>query len=363
MESRRLRIGLALGAGASHGWAHIGVIRELAAAGIVPDIVCGTSAGALVGAHYAAGRLDKLERWVLGLTVGRTLDFLRLKRGHSLFSERLLRELGENFRGQRIEDLNVPFAAVATELVGGREFRIRTGSIARAVAASGAYPLLFPPVRVENRWLIDGCLVNPVPVSACRALGADVVIGVSLRKTDERRAVALARTEQENWRVLFTDQHRKEAVEDAKTADRTPFGRAVGTTAALVDRLSQGQRAVAGRERRAPGMLSMLARSVVAFNRLRGPGTANARADVLLTPRLGRLALGPEEAQRAITAGRAAVVSRAEALAGIVSAQSASRLPDHATASSFDGRYESESRTAFGAITASTGPTAKRAIA
>lgn len=186
-------IGLALGAGAARGWAHIGVIRCLTEAGIVPDIVCGTSAGALVGGLYAAGKLDVLEGWAHKLTLGRWADYMNVAPGRSLFgSKRFFRELAHHCRGAVVDELSVPFAAVTTELQTGREIWLRRGPLLRAVSASIAYPGLFPPIKVENRWMIDGTLVNPVPVSACRALGARLVIAVALNHSGagETRLIA-----------------------------------------------------------------------------------------------------------------------------------------------------------------------------
>ena len=147
-------IGLALGTGAVRGWAHIGVIQSLTEAGIVPDIVCGTSAGALVGGLYAAGKLDILEAWARNLTLGRVTDYMTLNPGHSLFgSKKLLRELAHHCCGADIDKLAVPFAAVTTELATGKEIWLQNGSLLRAVSASIAYPRSFS--ARENRQPLD----------------------------------------------------------------------------------------------------------------------------------------------------------------------------------------------------------------
>jgi NTE family protein len=178
------KIGLVLGSGASRGWSHIGIIKALLKAGIEPDIVCGSSVGAMVGAAYLAGNLEKLENWVLGSTRTDVLKFFNIKFSHAGFVD------ADRFRtflqtyvasGEtRIEDLPRPFAAVATNLDSGQEVWFREGGLAEAIRASMALPGLFPAVRDKHRWLVDGGLVNPVPVSTCRALGADVVIAVNL---------------------------------------------------------------------------------------------------------------------------------------------------------------------------------------
>ena len=178
---RKPRIGLALGSGSARGWAHIGAIRGLEERGIKPDLVCGTSIGALVGAAYASGELDRLEKWVTGLAwtnVVRLMDLTwrgGLIRGNRLFS--LFRTI---FEERNIEDLPIPYGAIATELYSGRELWLRHGKVLDAVRASCAMPGLFTPVVRDNVVLVDGGLVNPVPVSMCRALGAELVIAVDL---------------------------------------------------------------------------------------------------------------------------------------------------------------------------------------
>jgi len=177
-------IGLALGSGASRGWSHIGVIKALLSAGIEPDIVCGTSVGAIIGGSYVAGNLEKLEDWVLGSTRSDVLRFFDIGFSQTGFvdTERLSWFL-HNYvaaEDQRIEDIPKKYAAVSTDLDTGREVWFTKGGIADAVRASMALPGLFPAVRNDQRWLVDGGLVNPVPVTPCRALGADIVIAVNL---------------------------------------------------------------------------------------------------------------------------------------------------------------------------------------
>lgn len=180
----RLKIGVALGSGAARGWAHIGVFESLGKLGIVPNIVTGTSAGALVGAAFVTGRLaalkDRLENFSKA-DVAAMLD-VRLRTGGLIEGRRI-----ENFldslgiRGS-IERLVPRFGAVATDLASGREVWLQEGAIGRAVRASIGMPGIFNPTRYDERsgWLVDGGLTNPVPVSLARALGADIVIAVDL---------------------------------------------------------------------------------------------------------------------------------------------------------------------------------------
>jgi len=178
------KIGLALGSGASRGWSHIGVIKALLREGIEPDVVCGTSVGAIIGGSYVAGNLEKLEGWVLGSTRTDVLRFFDINLSQSGFVDtvRLSWFLHSYVAAgdQRIEDMPKKYAAVSTNLDTGREVWFMEGLLADAVLASMALPGLFPAVRNDHRWLVDGGLVNPVPVTVCRALGADIVIAVNL---------------------------------------------------------------------------------------------------------------------------------------------------------------------------------------
>lgn len=181
MNTSPPRIGLALGSGSARGWSHIGVLRALGRAGIEPDIVCGTSIGALVGAVYAAGRLDWLHEWVTSLTWQGVVGMLDLRMGGGLIEGgKLTGFFRTHFEDRGIEQLPRAFGCVATELATGREIWLREGPVIDAVRASIALPGLFTPAQLDGRLLVDGGLVNPVPVSLCRAMGADVVIAVDL---------------------------------------------------------------------------------------------------------------------------------------------------------------------------------------
>ncbi len=178
----RPTIGLALGGGAARGFAHIGVMRTLAAHGIVPDVIVGTSIGAVVGGCYAARQLDGLEEWARGLSVRSILSYLDISLSGSglIRGGHLAAQLEKALTDSRIDDLPIRFAAIATEFNTGHEIWLTRGRLAEALRASYALPGIFPPVLLGGRWLVDGALVNPVPVSAARALGARLVIAVNL---------------------------------------------------------------------------------------------------------------------------------------------------------------------------------------
>ncbi|KIP98845.1 Patatin [Agrobacterium tumefaciens] len=176
------RIALALGGGAARGWAHIGVLRALDEAGVQIGMIAGTSIGALVGGCYLAGKLDELEDFARSLTVRRIAGLLDLTiGGGGLFGGmRLTKRMQEHLVGLNIEDLEHPFIAVATELKTGHEVWIHQGNLITALRASYALPGIFEPVRCNGRTLIDGALVNPVPVSVCRAYEQNLVVAVNL---------------------------------------------------------------------------------------------------------------------------------------------------------------------------------------
>jgi NTE family protein len=178
----RPKVGIALGAGAARGWSHIGVLQELVSNGIVPDVVAGTSIGAVVGGCFAAGRLEALESFARALTRRRVFGLLDVSfSGSGLFSGgRLKTRLDRELAHMQVEDMPIAFAAVATEVGSGHEVWLTRGPMVDAIRASYAMPGIFEPVKWNGRWLFDGALVNPVPVAVCRALGADLVLAVNL---------------------------------------------------------------------------------------------------------------------------------------------------------------------------------------
>lgn len=179
--TKRPCIGITLGGGAARGWAHIGVFKWLREHDLEPDIISGTSIGALIGAAGAAGRLDEMESWARKLNWQEVVSYLDVSFGGGLISgKRLFNYFETHMSDQDIQTLQRPFGAVATDMMSGQEVWFREGSMYRAVRASLALPGLMTPVKMDGRWLVDGGLVNPVPVSLCRALGAERIIAVDL---------------------------------------------------------------------------------------------------------------------------------------------------------------------------------------
>ena len=181
-SGRRPGIGLALGSGSARGLAHLGVIRAIEDAGIEVGYIAGASMGALIGAIHAAGKLDELEASFLAFDWKKTASFFDvvLPKSGLLDGARVSELVRAHIRADSIEALTIPFAAVATDIVSGEEVVIRSGDVIEAVRASISVPGIFTPVRSNGRILVDGGLTNPVPASAARAMGADIVIAVDL---------------------------------------------------------------------------------------------------------------------------------------------------------------------------------------
>jgi NTE family protein len=220
---------LVLGAGSARGWAHIGVLEVLVELGIKPDIVCGCSSGALVGASYVTGHLATLAELVRSLTWRRTLSYMDFTwtGGGLIEGRRIVQFFESNVEDIAIERADPKFGSVATDLHSGRETWFTRGSIIDAVRASIALPGLLTPLRLRDRWLVDGSLVNPIPVSLCRALGADVIIGVSMngdlvsrpqRGLRAELTVPLPANERSSWLRLLS--RRSNAQSDYQTANK-----------------------------------------------------------------------------------------------------------------------------------------------
>ena len=290
---RKLRLGLALGSGSARGWAHIGVIRALEERGIKPDIVCGTSIGALVGGAYAAGELDRLEKWVTGIAWTTVLRLMDLTwRGGLIRGTRLFTLFGTMLADREIDDLPIPFGAIATELQSGRELWLRHGKLLEAVRASCAMPGLLTPVVRDGAVLVDGGLVNPVPVSMCRALGADLVVAVDL-----------------SWGKLGPYRRSKERREVAPRDEPSWIGRMTSKWTQRKDRREDPSIVKQEEEPSIPSIFNVFLTSLdIVEMRVARSRLAGEPADVLITPLLPDFAtMDFHRAEEAIAEGRAAV--------------------------------------------------------
>ncbi|UCE86324.1 MAG: patatin-like phospholipase family protein [Deltaproteobacteria bacterium] len=297
------RIGLALGSGAARGWAHVGVLRALEEAGLAPQIVCGSSSGAIAGAMYAAGQLDRFETWGRQLDWRQVVAYFDLSlRGGLIKARKLIDFLTEELRERTIESLERRFAAVATDLATGREVWLREGSLVDCMRASIALPGLITPVRLDGRWLVDGGLVNPVPVSLCRALGADSVIAVDLNTTLLGRRVERAGSGDADGAAAPESEAPPARVED------TRIGAAVREFLADL-RERAGARDGAAPEEAPPSIYEVVVTSINVMQvRITRSRMAGDPPDLLITPRLHDFALLDfDRAAEAIDEGRRAV--------------------------------------------------------
>lgn len=289
----RPKIGIALSSGVAKGFAHIGVIRALLRHGIEPTIVSGTSIGAVAGAAYLAGKLDAFEDWGKSLSRFRLMSLLdfKIKTGGLIGGKRLMKLLEKNFGDLLIEDLKSPFVSIATDMVTGHEVWLRKGSLVSALRASFSLPAVFPPVFTDNRWLLDGALVNPVPISPCRALGAQMVIAVNLggdfigkSKKPETSYPTVAGFD------VLSDENINESARKKLLKTRT--------TKRFFER-----------EPDAPSLFGvMMATMNISQDRLARSRMAGDPPDVMISPRVGHIGLMEfDRAQECIDAGEEAV--------------------------------------------------------
>lgn len=305
------KIGIALGSGSARGWAHIGVIRELADMGIKPDIVAGTSIGAIVGAAYTSNQLDKLEDWVLQLTWKEILKYIdiSISGGGFIQGNKLFELAKQNFKEDSIESLPRQFGMVATELDTGREIWFKDGSLSDALRASIALPGMFTPVKLNDQWLVDGGLSNPVPVSLCRAMGADIVIAVNLngdivgKHTRNRTNI-------------------KENIKDKNNFDDNDLWERVSSQ--LKNSLSERRDIILsqlfGDNIDSPGLFDVLASSInIMQDRITRSRMAGDPPEIILSPHLSQLGLMEfDKASIAIEEGRACVQRMRPALETLI---------------------------------------------
>ncbi len=290
---RRPKLGLALGSGVARGWAHLGVLRALERYGFRPDVVAGTSIGAMVGGAYLAGHAESLEDWARDLTKVGVMSYLdfRVRSAGMIGGRHLVEAMEKHFAGVRIEDLNRPFVAVATDLVTGHEVWLRDGDLIQAMRASFSLPGVFEPMRVADRWLIDGALVNPVPVSVCQALGAELVVAVNV-----------------NADQLGKTRHRGAEVPSIAGFDLLREIQKGGATAPG-SKLGAITRRVFRRETDRPSMFGVMISALgIVQDRITRSRLAGEPPDVIITPRLGHIGLFEfDRADEIIAEGEAAV--------------------------------------------------------
>ncbi|MCL1037753.1 patatin-like phospholipase RssA [Shewanella corallii] len=301
-EQKPLTIGLALGSGAAKGWAHIGVLKGLAKLGIYPDKVAGCSIGALVGAAYANDNLEELESWVRGFSHWDVLGLMDLswRKGGLIGGERVFNVLESHIGDVRIEDLKLPFTAVATDLYSGQEIWFSEGELRHAVRASCSMPGILSPVQQGDRWLVDGAVVNPVPVSVARAMDVDVVIAVDLSGERRRRIQAVPvnlKSEQPTEAELVkADEHSATGFTDLLARGRDYL---TGLTDVFTSKPKQD-----------PGMLAVMSQSMdILEQRHKRARLMGDPPDVCILPKVSDIGIMEfHRAEEAIAAGEQAVL-------------------------------------------------------
>lgn len=309
-----MKLGVVLGSGAARGWAHIGVMNQLSAMGLKPDIVTGTSIGAVVGAAIASGRLSELETWVRGLTQWQVLSLLDwgLGKGGLLNGEKVFDKVAETLGDLSFSDLDLPFGAVAADLHSGRETWLTEGGIKQAIRCSCAIPGILAPSLYEGQWLVDGATVNPIPVNLCRAMGADFVIAVDLNSDKSHRqakqhhvASAQAAAAEEEEQTNSDSQVLPEAdVEEAQIITEnetggsqqptpegngddplTSFGQMLINSKEYLQQLTERK----SNDQKAPRMFAVMAGCIeIMQDRITRSRLAGEPPDVVIQPKLGR---------------------------------------------------------------------------
>ncbi|MDR3450355.1 MAG: patatin-like phospholipase RssA [Alphaproteobacteria bacterium] len=298
---RRRKIGLALSSGMARGWAHIGAIRALNKLGFEFDVITGCSVGALAGGCYLAGRLDSLEEWAKSLNKRKILSYMdmRLRSGGLIGGGKLVDEMRKYMGNAKIEDFPIPFAAMTTDLVTGHEIWLQTGDLVEALRASFSLPGIFPPVKINNRWLADGAMVSPLPVAACRAMGADMVIAINL-----------------NADMIGKSRRKDSNIATAAGFDMMDMLKETGQEEkiGLMDSLT---RRVFRRDYDGPSVFGVMTSSLnIMQDRITRSRLAGDPPDVHIAPRLGHFGLLEfDRAEEAIREGEAAVMRKQPELA------------------------------------------------
>lgn len=306
-------IGIALGSGAAKGFSHIGVLRALEEIGIRPQVVAGSSMGAFVGSAYAAGCLDKLEDWVKLLDNWRVFSLLDINwtlSGGVLGGKKPFQAFFENFAYDNIEDLPLPFTAVATDLFSGQEVWLQQGNLSDAVSASCSIPGLLSPKLVAGRWLVDGAVVNPVPVDVCRAMGATCVIAVDVTEDGasnrERRGGEVKNLASEPGLPEVEPSGAEQAVPDADSDKDAPLNSLFMQGREQLSQIGQRFRKS---EPYAPGALDTMTTAMeILERRHKRSRLMGSPPDVMIMPKVADIAgLEFSRAAEAVDAGRAEV--------------------------------------------------------
>ncbi|NMP31162.1 patatin-like phospholipase RssA [Thalassotalea sp. M1531] len=299
-----MKIGLALGSGAARGWAHIGIIEALEELGVKVSAVSGCSIGSYVGAAYCAGNLSELKSWVSDLTEWQVAKLMgvSMQKGGLVSGEKVFAKLTDDFATENIQDLTIPFSAVATDMRRGQEIIFSEGSTLDAVRASCSIPGIFPPHRFQNRWLLDGAVVNPVPVTLCRQLGVDIVIAVNLGSDFNPAETELHNQQQKKNEDKFNQFMNKSMESFSQWWESAFSSEEKEPKQAKPDKPTP------------PSLINCMSNALdIMQDRVTRSRLAGDPPDILLSPKLGHIGIMEfHRAQEAIEIGRASVMRVAE---------------------------------------------------
>ncbi|XOV79963.1 MAG: patatin-like phospholipase family protein [Aestuariibacter sp.] len=296
-----MKLGIVFGSGSARGWAHIGVMNELSKMGITPHVVTGTSIGALVGAAVASNRLTELETWVRTLNNWQVLGLLDwgVGRGGLINGEKVFEKVAETIGDMQFEDLALPFGAVATDLYTGREAWLTQGTVKTALRSSCAIPGILAPAMFDGRWMVDGATVNPIPVSLCRALGADFVIAIDL---NSEKSNMIAKTQKPYFpddkrrqptppevRVVTDQEELAAQSPDPKEVDKTRFGNILVKGRQYLQQVAEKRQYIKDNKVKTPDLFAVMSGCIdIMQDRITRSRLAGEPPDVVIQPKLGR---------------------------------------------------------------------------
>ncbi|MCF7824351.1 MAG: patatin-like phospholipase family protein [Candidatus Marinimicrobia bacterium] len=291
-----VKIGLVLGSGSSRGWAHIGVIEALEKHGIEISLLTGVSAGSYIAASYAGGALESVKQFALGMDWKKVLSYLDLAFPRSGFIEgqRVVDLIQTYMDVTYFEEFRIPVHMLATDMLTGEQVVLSDGKITDALRASMAIPGLLTPKKINDRWLVDGGVVNPLPVDVCRAMGADFVIAVDLN-SERINQDRMQENSQERERNLAGIEKKRIEVVKTWMKQYGSKGKAMSTK---IDKWFSPQES-------SPHIFEVLGSSLnIMQKKIEETNLEHHPPDILIQPRLGDLKLFDfHHAERAITEG------------------------------------------------------------
>jgi NTE family protein len=311
MPSRKT-VGLVLGSGSSRGWAHIGVIEALEEEKIPIDYIAGCSIGSYVAAIYASGGFKSLKEFVLRMDGKKVFSYFDVvfPRSGLLNGTKRLKELySMHADAADFSDLKIPLMMVATDLATGKKVVLKSGSILNALRATMSIPGLFAPVKVKGRWLVDGGLVDPVPVGVARALEADVVIAVDLNSG----VVSRTKRMRQNRRAAKKTDH-PQAYKSELFEKLSDYYETAGIN--FTGRINE----ILGRESSTPDIIETVMTSINIMQELiTRINLAVEPPDILIQPHLGQLKmLDFDQVDHTIEEGYAGVKDKIEAIKALL---------------------------------------------